>query len=134
LMIAGSIGMSVAMLLLAATFISGHSQGPLVLICIMGYLAAFGFSLGPVVWVLIAELFPNRVRSYAVAIATFILWGANFVVSFTFPYLLNHLKGYSFVVYGSMCLLCLAFVLKYLEETKGKSLEQIEADFLGRAH
>ena len=133
-MIAGSIGMSVAMLLLAATFISGHAQGPFVLICIMGYLAAFGFSLGPVVWVLIAELFPNRVRSYAVAIATFMLWGANFVVSFTFPYLLNHLKGYSFVVYGSMCLLCLAFVLKYLEETKGKSLEQIEADFLGRVH
>lgn len=134
LMIVGSIGMSVAMLLLAATFISGHSQGYFVLICIMGYLAAFGFSLGPVVWVLIAELFPNRVRSYAVAIATFMLWGANFVVSFTFPYLLNRLKGYSFLVYGLMCLLCLAFVLKYLEETKGKSLEQLETDLLGRTH
>ncbi len=134
LMVVGSIGMSVAMLLLALTFISGHAQGYFVLICIMGYLAAFGFSLGPVVWVLISELFPNRVRSYAVAIATFMLWGANFVVSFTFPYLLNHLKGYSFALYGSMCLLCLAFVWKYLEETKGKSLEQIETEFLGRAH
>jgi sugar porter (SP) family MFS transporter len=134
LMIVGSIGMSVAMLLLALTFISGHARGYFVLICIMGYLAAFGFSLGPVVWVLISELFPNRLRSYAVAIATFMLWGANFVVSFTFPYLLNHLKGYSFVVYGSMCLLCLIFVWKYLEETKGKSLEQIETEFLRRAH
>lgn len=134
LMVWGSIGMGIAMGLLALTFISGHAQGYFVLICIMAYLAAFGFSLGPVVWVLIAELFPNRVRSYAVAIATFMLWGANFVVSFTFPYLLNHLKGYSFVLYGCMCLLCLAFVLKFLEETKGKTLEQIETDFLGHVH
>ncbi len=132
LMVIGSIGMSIAMTLLALTFISGHTQGYFVLICIMGYLAAFGFSLGPVVWVLIAEIFPNRVRSYAVAIATFMLWGANFIVSLTFPYLLNNLKGYSFVIYGSMCLLCLIFVWKYLQETKGKTLEQIERDFMGR--
>ncbi len=126
LMIIGSIGMAVAMFLLAITFISGHARGYFVLVCIMGYLAAFGFSLGPVVWVLIAELFPNRIRSYSVAIATFMLWGANFVVSLTFPFLLNSVKGYSFVIYGTMCVLCLLFVLKYLHETKGKTLEQIE--------
>jgi hypothetical protein len=51
------------MILLALTFISGHAKGYFVLACIMGYLAAFGFSLGPVVWVLIAEIFPNRLRS-----------------------------------------------------------------------
>lgn len=128
LMVIGSIGMSIAMTLLALTFISGHAKGYFVLVCIMGYLAAFGFSLGPVVFVLISEIFPNRLRSYAVAIATFTLWGANFVVSLTFPWLLNHLKGWSFVIYGSMCLLCLLFVLKYLEETKGKTLEEIEMD------
>jgi sugar porter (SP) family MFS transporter len=131
LMIIGSIGMSVAMTLLALTFVTGHAQGYFVLLCIMGYLAAFGFSLGPVVWVLIAEIFPNRLRSYAVAIATFTLWAANFLVSLSFPYLLSHLKGYCFVIYGSMCLLCLWFVWKYLRETKGKSLEQIEQDFMG---
>ena len=131
LMVIGSIGMSIAMFLLALTFISGHARGPFVLICIMGYLAAFGFSLGPVVWVLIAELFPNRVRSYAVAIATFVLWGANFVVSLTFPYLLNSLRGYSFVIYGAMCVLCLLFVLRYLHETKGKTLEEIESEIAG---
>ena len=92
-MVIGSIGMAIAMFLLAVTFISGHAQGYFVLICIMGYLAAFGFSLGPVVWVLISELFPNRIRSYAVAIATFMLWAANFVVSLTFPYLLNRLRA-----------------------------------------
>jgi len=129
LMVIGSIGMSIAMTLLALTFITGHAKGYFVLVCIMGYLAAFGFSLGPVVFVLISEIFPNRLRSYAVAIATFMLWGANFVVSLTFPWLLNHLKGYSFVIYGSMCLLCLLFVLKCLEETKGKTLEEIEIDF-----
>jgi sugar porter (SP) family MFS transporter len=130
LMVIGSIGMSIAMTLLALTFITGHAKGYFVLICIMGYLAAFGFSLGPVVWVLIAEIFPNRLRSYAVATATFMLWGANFIVSLTFPYLLNNLKGYSFVIYGSMCVLCLLFVLRYLEETKGKTLEEIEMDFI----
>lgn len=131
LMVIGSIGMSIAMTLLALTFITGHAKGYFVLACIMGYLAAFGFSLGPVVWVLISEIFPNRLRSYAVAIATFMLWGANFIVSLTFPYLLDNLKGWSFVIYGSMCVLCLLFVLKYLEETKGKTLEEIEMDFIG---
>jgi len=126
LMIIGSIGMSIAMTLLALTFITGHAEGYFVLICIMVYLAAFGFSLGPVVWVLIAEIFPNRLRSYAVAITTFTLWAADFVVTLTFPYLLNNLKGYCFVIYGAMCILCLLFVMKYLEETKGKTLEEIE--------
>ena len=129
LMLIGSIGMSIAMTLLALTFITGHAKGYFVLICIMGYLAAFGFSLGPVVWVLIAEIFPNRLRSIAVAIATFTLWAADFVVSLTFPYLLKHVQGYSFVIYGSMCLLCFLFCWKYLEETKGKTLEEIEMDF-----
>jgi sugar porter (SP) family MFS transporter len=128
LMIVGSIGMCIAMFLLAWTFVSGHTGGYFVLLCIMGYLAAFAFTLGPVVWVLIAELFPNRVRSYAVAISTFVLWGANFVVSLTFPYLLKSLQGWCFAIYGSMCVLCLLFVLKYLHETKGKTLEQIESE------
>jgi sugar porter (SP) family MFS transporter len=131
LMVIGSVGMAIAMFLLAVTFISGHAQGYFVLFCIMGYLAAFGFSLGPVVWVLISELFPNRIRSYAVAIATFMLWAANFVVTLTFPYLLGHLKGWCFVIYGAMCVLCLLFVAKYLRETKGKTLEQIETEIAG---
>lgn len=131
LMLTGSIGMSAAMLVLAGVFITGHSGGYFVLFCIMFYLASFGFSLGPVVWVLIAEIFPNRLRSYAVAICTFMLWGANFIVSLSFPYLLATVKGYSFVIYGTMCILCFLFVVKFLEETKGKTLEQIEKDLIG---
>jgi sugar porter (SP) family MFS transporter len=128
LMVIGSIGMALAMAMLAITFLTGHTQGYFVLLCIMTYLAAFGFSLGPVVWVLIAEIFPNRLRSYAVAISTFALWAANFIVTLTFPYLLHRLNGGCFAIYGAMCVLCLLFVLKYLDETRGKTLEQLERD------
>jgi MFS family permease len=126
LMIIGSIAMGLAMALLAITFITDHAKGYFVLFCIMGYVAAFGFSLGPVVWVLISEIFPNRLRSYAVAITTFTLWAADFIVTLTFPKLLDKFQGYCFVIYGAMCFLCLLFVVKYLEETKGKTLEEIE--------
>ncbi|MGH7942056.1 MAG: sugar porter family MFS transporter [Limisphaerales bacterium] len=129
LMLIGSIGMSIAMTLLAVTFMTGHAKGYFVLICIMAYLASFGFSLGPVVFVLISEIFPNRLRSFAVAISTFALWAADFVVSYTFPPLLAHLHGKSFIVYGAMCVLCLFFCWSCLEETKGKTLEEIEMDF-----
>jgi sugar porter (SP) family MFS transporter len=131
LMIIGSIGTGVSLLLLGITFITNNFHGYFVLFCIMGYLAFFGFSIGPVVWVLISEIFPNSLRSHAVAICFFCLWAADFVVSFTFPYLLSHLEGYSFLIYSFLCFLCLLFVLKYITETKGKSLEQIEKELVG---
>jgi len=130
LMVIGSMGTGLSLLLLAITFITGHFHGYFVLVCIMGFLAFFGFSIGPVVWVLISEIFPNNLRSQAVAISFFFLWATDFVVSFTFPYLLNHFKGYSFLIYSLMCFLCLLFVIKYITETKGKSLEQIEKEFV----
>ena len=98
----------------------------------MGYLAFFALSLGPIVWVLIGEIFPNRLRSHATSLAVFCLWAANFVVSFSFPILLKWLHGgFTFLIYAVMCVLCLAFVVKYLTETKGKSLEQIEKELVG---
>lgn len=130
LLIIGSIGMGVSLVLLAITFISGHTQGYLVLICIMGFLASFGFSLGPIVWVLIPEIFPNHFRSLGVAFSVFMLWAANFLVSWTFPALLKYLKGNAFFIYAAFCFLCVVFVIKYVKETKGKSLEQIEHEYL----
>lgn len=130
LMVIGSIGMGVSLLLLAITFITNNFHGYFVLWCIIGFLASFGFSLGPVVWVLIAEIFPNNLRSHAVAVSVFLLWTANFIVSFSFPYLLKNLQGYSFLIFSSMCFLCLLFVIRFLTETKGKSLEQIEAELV----
>lgn len=128
LMIIGSIGTGISLLLLAITFVTNHFEGYFVLFCIMGYLAFFGFSIGPVIWVIISEIFPNSLRSHAVAISFFFLWLADFVVSFTFPYLLTNLKGYSFLIYSVVCFVCLLFVIKYVTETKGKSLEQIEME------
>lgn len=134
LMIVGSAGTGISLLLLAITFITNHFQGYFVLFCIMGYLAFFGFSVGPVVWVIISEIFPNSLRSHAVAISFFFLWLADFAVSFTFPYLLSHLEGYSFLIYSFLSFACLLFVLKYITETKGKSLEQIEKELVGRTN
>ncbi|MES1249673.1 MAG: MFS transporter, partial [Chitinophaga rupis] len=128
LMVIGSIGMGISLLLLAITFITNNFSGYFVLFCIIGFLASFGFSLGPVVFVLISEIFPNNLRSHAVAMSIFLLWLANFIVSFSFPYMLKNLQGYSFLIFSSMCFLCLFFVLRYLTETKGRSLEQIERE------
>ena len=126
LMIIGSLGTGISLLLLTITFLTNHFEGYFVLFCMMAFLASFGFSIGPVVWILISEIFPNNLRSHAVAVSFFFLWAADFLVSFTFPYLLANLKGYTFLIYALCCFLCLLFVIKFLTETKGKTLEQIE--------
>ncbi len=84
-------------------------------------------SLGPVTWVVLSEIFPNRIRGFAMAIATFSLWTACFILTYTFP-LLNKLLGASgtFWLYGFICILGFIYILKKLPETKGKSLEEIE--------
>ena len=132
LMIIGSAGMGLFLFAISTAYFTNNFTGYLVLVFIMGYLAFFALSLGPIVWVLIGEIFPNRLRSHATSLAVFCLWGANFIVSFTFPVLLRWLKGgFTFMIYAIMCVLCLVFVFKYLAETKGKSLEQIEKELVG---
>jgi SP family sugar porter-like MFS transporter len=84
-------------------------------------------SLAPVTWVVLSEIFPNRVRGTAMSIATFSLWAACFVLTYTFPVLNQLLKASgTFWVYGGICVLGFIFILKKLPETKGKSLEEIE--------
>ena len=131
-MIIGSAGMGLFLFAISTAYFTGNFTGYLALVFIMGYLAFFALSLGPIVWVLIGEIFPNRLRSHATSLAVFCLWAANFVVSFSFPILLKWLHGgFTFLIYAVMCVLCLAFVVKYLTETKGKSLEQIEKELVG---
>jgi sugar porter (SP) family MFS transporter len=131
LMLIGSVGMGVFLFGISVAYFTGHFNGIIVLFFIMGYLAFFALSLGPIVWVLIGEIFPNNLRSHAVSLSVFCLWGANFVVSFSFPFLLTHLKGgFTFMIYALMCVLCFIFILEYLVETKGKTLEQIEKDLI----
>jgi MFS transporter, SP family, arabinose:H+ symporter len=106
-----------------------HLQGLPLLIMVVTAIACFAMSLGPVTWVVLSEIFPNRFRGTAMAVATFSLWAACFVLTYTFPLLNNLFKvSGTFWVYGLICVLGFWFILKKLPETKGKSLEEIERE------
>jgi MFS transporter, SP family, arabinose:H+ symporter len=127
LLIAGTIGMALSLFVLAAAFHFEKFEGSLVLGCILLYIASFAASLGPVTWVFISEIFPNRLRSEAMSVAIMILWGVCFLVSLVFPYLLNVLGGgAAFLFFGVMCVVYLVFILIKVPETKGRSLEELE--------
>ena len=98
---------------------------------VVAIIGCFAMSLGPVTWVVLSEIFPNRIRGFALSIATFALWSACFVLTYTFP-LLNKLLNASgtFWLYGVICLFGFWFILKKLPETKGKSLEEIEHELV----
>tara|TARA_R110002096_G_scaffold58856_6_gene147928 strand:+ start:461 stop:1879 length:1419 start_codon:yes stop_codon:yes gene_type:complete len=132
LMLIGALGMAVAMLTLGFVFFSG-ATGYLALGCMMLYVASFALSWGPVTWVLLSEIFPNKIRGKAMAVAVAAQWISNYLVSLTFPMMndntalteqFNH--GFAYWVYGIMSLLAMWFVWKFIPETKGKTLEEME--------
>lgn len=123
----GFISMGLFLLLLSGLFFAGKLEGYSVLIFILGFIAAFAVSAGPVTWVLISEIYPNAIRGTAVSVATLALWVANFIVSYTFPFMLARLDGgYTFLIYAAINLLGFVFVTAFVPETKGKSLEELE--------
>jgi sugar porter (SP) family MFS transporter len=126
LMLFGSIGLAINYILLGGAFFF-QLKGVAVLALVVTAIAIFAMSLGPIVWVILSEIFPNRIRGAAMALATFSLWVACFVLTYTFP-LLNKSLGAAgtFWVYSGICLLGFIFILLKLPETKGKSLEEIE--------
>ncbi len=100
----------------------------IVLVGILGFVASFAFSLGPVMWVLFSEIFPSRIRGLAISAVGFINSLVSFLVQFLFPWELSNLgTALTFLIYGLFALLALALVIWLLPETKGKSLEEIEA-------
>jgi hypothetical protein len=102
-----------------------------VIIYLIGFIAFFAFSQGAVIWVFISEIFPNSVRSQGGSLGSFTHWIMAAVISWTFPVIVEgSAKGgfYSFVFYSVMMALHLLFVWKFLPETKGKSLEKIQAE------
>jgi MFS transporter, SP family, arabinose:H+ symporter len=106
-----------------------HVQGLPLLIMVVTAIACYAMSLAPVTWVVLSEIFPNRVRGAAMSVATFALWAACFVLTYTFPLLNELLKASgTFWLYGFICVLGFWFILKKLPETKGKSLEEIERE------
>jgi len=105
--------------------------GIAVLCLVVAAIACFAMTLGPVVWVVLSEIFPTRMRGMAMAVATFSLWTACFVLTYTFPMLNRGLGSYGiFWLYGVICVIGYIFVMKMLPETKGKSLEEIEKKVL----
>lgn len=126
LLIIGSVGMAIGMFAIGMlAFYEMIGIGTLIFIIV--YSASFMMSWGPICWVLIAEIFPNTIRSKAVAIAVAAQWIANFVVSASFPVLESFSIPFTYGLYGAMSVLSAIFVWKMVPETKGKTLEQMDA-------
>ena len=133
LMIIGAIGMAISMISLGLTFY-GNLDGYVALICMMIYVASFALSWGPVTWVLLSEIFPNNIRNKALAIAVAAQWASNYLVSATFPIMNNNTyltetfnNGFAYWIYGVMSFLAGYFVWKFVPETKGKKLEDMDS-------
>ena len=131
LMIAGALTMALSMLALGFAFYSGNT-GFIALLFMLSFTAGFAMSWGPVTWVLLSEIFPNSIRG-AMSIPGAALWISNLIVSWTFPVmndnvyltsLFNH--GFAYWIYAIMGLLAALFVYRFIPETKGKTLEEIE--------
>lgn len=128
LMLLGSIGLATVYAILGGAYYLEITGWPVLLLVILA-ICIYAVSLAPITWVVLSEIFPNRIRGIAMSIATFSLWVASFILTFSFP-ILNKALGASgtFWVYSFICVLGFLFIMKNLPETKGKSLEEIEMD------
>ncbi len=129
----GAIGMIVGFLLLGIT-LQQQSVGIISLLGVLIFIASFALSMGPVVWVLLSEMFPNKIRSVAMSIAVAAQWAANYVVSQSFPIVMDSDVNNGVIWNGSLpyfifivfIIIIVVLTYKYIPETKGKSLEEIE--------
>ncbi len=132
LLVAGLTGIAVCMLLLSYGFASAEMNPTLILVGILGFVASFAMSLGPVMWVLFSELFPNRVRGLAISFVGLINSAVSFAVQLIFPWELENFgNSVTFLIYGLFAIVGLIIVVRLLPETKGKSLEELEAELVG---
>jgi len=132
LMMAGSAGLAVTFGLIGASYAT-HSRGLHLLILVVVSMALYALSLAPVTWVLLSEIFPNRIRGAAMSVSTFSLWLACFILTFTFPHLNKGLgPAGTFWIYAGISVLGFIFIRTRLHETKGKTLEQIEHELVDR--
>jgi MFS transporter, SP family, xylose:H+ symportor len=140
LLVTGAVIMAVAMFALGFLF-NAKAVGFGALVAVVVYIAGFALSWGPVVWVLLSEMFPNSIKGKALGIAVAAQWIANLFVSWTFKVLdgnsalnamFNH--GFAYWVYGAMSVLAAVFVIKFVPETKGRTLEAIQEIWERRAH
>lgn len=139
LLIIGSVVMTLTMTALGCMF-NAHTLGVWALVAVLVYIAGFAMSWGPVVWVLLAEIFPNSIKSKAMALGIGVEWLSNLIVAWSFDVMdgssylnaaFNH--AFAYWLYGAMSLLSGLFVLKFVPETKGRRLEHIEGLWLRKA-
>ena len=127
LLILGSVGMPIFLGLFAVTFLTQNFDGYFALIYLLGFVAFFATSQGVVIWVILAEMFPNNIRARASAIGSFSHWFFNALTAFLFPIVSGAFGiGYIFAFYTIATIISLFFFIKFLVETKGKSLEELE--------
>ena len=128
LLLVGAAGLAFLYTILGACYF-WEVSGWLMLLLVVLAIACYAMSLAPVVWVVLSEIFPVRVRGVAMALSTFSLWSACFLLTYTFP-LLNETMGAAgtFWLYGSVCLAGFFFIRAKLPETKGKTLEELEKE------
>ncbi len=133
LVITGSLGMLAGFLMLGITIMTGQ-VGIISLIGILLFIGSFAMSMGPIVWVVLAEMFPNSIRSIAMSIAVAVQWACNYIVSQSFPVVVESPVNTEGIWNGSLpyflfigfIIIIILFTIRYIPETKGRSLEQIE--------
>ncbi|WP_419788953.1 sugar porter family MFS transporter [Mucilaginibacter sp. FT3.2] len=131
LMLVGSFGLIISLALVAFTFYSGHFSGFAIPVYMMVFIAFFAFSQGAVIWVFISEIFPNQVRAKGQTLGSSTHWVMAAIIAFCFPYLAESLGGgVTFSFFCVMMICQLIFVWKFMPETKGRSLEQIETNIV----
>ncbi len=140
LLLVGALGQAFMLAIMAITFFFapvaetgnlelGDTSGWVALLAANGYIAFFAFSWGPVMWVMLGEMFPNRFRGAALAVCGISQWGSNFIITMTFPVLLGSIGlGLSYGIYAAFGILAYFFVWKFITETKGRTLEDISKD------
>jgi len=143
LMLIGAAGMGISLLamgIMAQTLTDPTAASGWMLISILLYIGCFGLSVGPVTWVILAEIFPTAVRGRALGLATFFLWTADYAVTQSFPmmdakgsWFVAHFKhAFPFYTYAVFCVALVLVVWRLVPETKGRSLEEIERSWARR--
>jgi MFS family permease len=128
LMLFGCIGIAVSHLLIGLAYVA-QLKGIVVLLFALAAIGCYAMSLAPVTWVLISEIFPNRIRGTAISVAVSALWIACFILTLTFPLLEQTIgTGNTFWLYSAVCTGGFVFIRFCVPETKGKTLEQIERE------
>lgn len=131
LMLGGASLMALWLFLVGLCYSLGLFEGYLLTVFVLAFIATYATTLAPVTWVLISEIFPTRIRGIAVSVATCMLWVACFALAYGFPVLIERLDApQTFYLFSGICLLYFFILLRFVPETKGKTLEQFETEII----